>query len=230
MGLKQELESGVRSIFADQWETRNGIAVPASEGVPLGNVAVLLDATVLYADLAESTAMVDRKKPNFAAEVYKAYLHCAAKLIRDQGGEITAYDGDRIMGVFLGSSKNTSAAKCGLMINWAVREVLMPALKKQYPSSDFILKQVVGIDASKMWVARTGVRGANDLVWVGPAANYAAKLTELDASYPTRITQRVYDKLSNEAKVSNGKDMWEARTWTDMGGLTIYRSNWWWPL
>jgi class 3 adenylate cyclase len=134
------------------------------------------------------------------------------------------------MGVFLGSSKNTSAAKCGLMINWAVREVLMPALKKQYPSSDFILKQVVGIDASKLWVARTGVRGANDLVWVGPAANYAAKLTELDASYPTRITQRVYDKLSNEAKVSNGKDMWEARTWTDMGGLTIYRSNWWWPL
>src|SRR5207245_1618227 len=116
-----------------------------------------------------------------------------------------AYDGDRIMGIFIGGSKNTSAATCGLKINGAVREILTPALKKQYPLSDFILKHVVGIDTSNLWVTRTGVRGANDLVWVGPAANYAAKLTELDASYPTRITHRVYDKLSDTAKLSNGK-------------------------
>ncbi len=29
--------------------------------------------------------------------LYKAYLHCAAKIISNEGGEITAYDGDRIM-------------------------------------------------------------------------------------------------------------------------------------
>ena len=51
--------------------------------------------------------------------------------------------------------------------------------------------------------------GANDLVWVGPAANYAAKLTELDAACPTWITHRVYNKLADEAKFSSGKNMWQ---------------------
>ena len=33
----------------------------------------------------------------------------------------------------------------------------------------------LGIDTSKLFVARTGIRKSNDLVWVGRAANYAAK-------------------------------------------------------
>jgi len=37
-----------------------------------------------------------------AAEIYKTYLHCAAKIIRSEGGSITSYDGDRIMGIFIG--------------------------------------------------------------------------------------------------------------------------------
>ena len=229
MSLKDELNEEVRAIFATQWETRDGLVVPEPENVKLGNDAINLEATVLYADMDGSTAMVDKFKPGFCAEVYKAYLHCAGKVIRSEGGVITAYDGDRIMAVFIGDMKNTRAARVSLKINHCVRIIINPAVKAQYSEANFVLQQTVGIDTSKLLVARTGVRGANDLVWVGRAANYAAKLTTLGSDYPSWITKTVYEHLADEAKYTNGKDMWEARTWTSMN-LGVYRSNWSWPV
>jgi class 3 adenylate cyclase len=89
----------------------------------------------------------------------------------------------------------------------------------------------VGIDTSPLFIARTGIRGSNDLVWVGRSANYAAKLTSLSADYPSRITRDVYDKLHKSAKISsNGKNMWEKVTWTSMDKMTIYRSTWRWTI
>ena len=170
------LEDEVKKIFRDAWTARDGQVVPSSEDLKLGNDAVKLDGTVLYADLDGSTDMVNSYKPEFAAEVYKAYLHCAAKIIREEDGAITAYDGDRIMAVFIGSSKNTNAARAALKINYTVNEIINPATRKQYPTTTFTLKQCVGVDTSKLLVARTGIRGANDLVWVGRAATHATTL------------------------------------------------------
>ena len=65
-------------------------------------MAVKIEGTVLYADLDSSTNLVDEYKPQFAAEMYKTYLHCAAKIIRSEGGTITSYDWDRIMAVYVG--------------------------------------------------------------------------------------------------------------------------------
>lgn len=230
MGLKEDIETEVKRIFRESWDSRDGTVVPESEDLALGNEAVKLEGTVLYADISGSTRMVDGHKDHFSAEVYKTYLYCAAKLIREENGAITAYDGDRIMGVFIGNSKNTSAVRCGLKINYAVEQVINPAIRAQYQNSRFILKHVVGIDSSALWITRTGVRGANDLVLVGRAANYAAKLTELDAEYPTWITEAVHTNIHESVKLTNGRQMWEGRIWKAMNDMTIYRSNWWWPI
>jgi class 3 adenylate cyclase len=212
MGTADDLRAVVKEIFADAWRTREGQKVPEDRDIVMGNEGVKLDATVLYADLSGSTRMVDGYKPTFAAEVYKAYLRCAAAMITHHGGVITAYDGDRIMAVFIGNYKNTSAAKCGLRINWTVNEIVNPAIVAQYPKETLRVRQVVGVDTSELLVAKAGVRGANDLVWVGPAANYAAKLTELDSDYPTWITHRVFDIMNNEAKTSkDGRSRWTRR-------------------
>jgi class 3 adenylate cyclase len=108
MPLKTELEQAVKTIFHDDlWTNREGQVVPEAKHLRLGNDAVNLAGTVLYADMSDSTKLVDGHKPHFAAEVYKAYLACAAKVIKSENGTITAYDGDRIMAVFIGKSKNT---------------------------------------------------------------------------------------------------------------------------
>jgi len=228
MTLRHDLDREVAKILADQWSTRDGRVVPESSDLALANDAVLLDGTVLYADLSESTALVDSHAKTFAAEIYKCYLHCAAKIIKSEGGVITAYDGDRVMAVYLGNTKNTSAARSGLKLNWAVRNIVNPKIKAQYPNSSYAIKQTVGIDSSPMTIARTGIRGANDLVFVGRAANHAAKLTGLPPTHATRITKDVYDVLHESLKRSDGKEMWELATWTHMNNAPIYRSTWGW--
>ena len=230
MGIADDLRTEVKRIFRDTWTTRDGQVVPESENLKLSNDAVTLDATVLYADLSASTDLVDGYKAYFAAEIYRTYLYCAAKIIRAEGGVITAYDGDRIMAVYIGGSKNTSAVRTALKINWAVCNIVNPALNNQYSRTSYTVKQTIGIDTGALFVARTGIRGSNDLVWVGRAANYAAKLTALSPTYPTRLTNDVFKGLHDSLKTTKGRSMWEKASWTTMGDIDIYRSTWLWPL
>lgn len=230
MALKDDLTSEVKTIFKSVWSETTGRVVPIPSDVGLGNKATLLEqAVVLYADLDGSTNMVDTKKWEFSAEIYKSFLHCAAKIVKAESGDITAYDGDRIMAVFIGENKYDRAARAALKLRWAVLNIIQPLMKEQY-TTDFVIAHTVGIDVSDLRAVRTGVRGDNDLVWVGRAANYAAKLTTLPSEYPTWITKAVYDSLSSTLKTSDSKSMWEARTWTAMDNMSIYRSNWNWRI
>lgn len=229
MGLKEDLEEYAKATHAAAWTTKDGRTVPDLDDIALGNDAVKFDGTVLYADLAESTGLVKGYKDWFAAEVYKNYLYCAGRVIRARGGEITAYDGDRIMAVFIGTNKNTAAAKCALQIKYLVKEILQPAIQAKYPKNTYVLKQKVGVDTSPLFVARTGIRGSNDLVWVGNAANNAAKMAALSTTYSSYISATVYDNMHESSKISTNHNK---NMWTDLGtaelGYKIYGSNWTW--
>jgi class 3 adenylate cyclase len=110
-----------------------------------------------------------------------------------------------------------------------MEKLIKPAFKAAYPNSTYEPGHSVGIDTSKILVARIGVRNDNDLVWVGRAANYAAKLCSLrEGSYVSFITGDVYDKMNEESKFTDGKNMWEERIWKSQGDLRIYRSTWYW--
>ena len=229
MKTAQEIITEVKEILATKWQTRGGTKVPEPEDIKLGNDAVLLEGTVLYADMADSTGLVNGHKDWFAAEVYKCYLVAACHVIRNNSGVITAFDGDRVMAVYISSSRNSSAAKTALQLNWVVIEI-NAALKAAYPNTAFQLRHSVGIDTSSLFVARTGIRNSNDLVWVGRAANYAAKLSGFtDPSYKAFITEPVFNVLSDETKYGgNPKQlMWERVHWQEQN-ISIYRSNWTW--
>lgn len=231
MTLGDDLRSEVRKTFSTQWTKRKGTKIPDPEDLKMGNDAVIFEAaTVLYADLSESTALVQGHKDYFAAEIYKSYLYCTARVIRSMGGEITAYDGDRVMGVFVGDAKNSNAAQAALKVNYATKEIVQPAMLKQYPTAQYRPKQTVGIDTSALFVARTGVRGDNDLVWVGRAANYAAKMAALRPRYSSYISADVYNMLNKSAKFGgDGRNMWTSLGSTDIG-IHIYGSTWQWSV
>jgi class 3 adenylate cyclase len=232
MALKDDLSSEISTILRDQWSIEPGRVVPEPEDLGLGNDATTLDAAVLYADISGSTDMVDRLLASQAAEFYKCYMVCAARIIKNAGGSVTAYDGDRIMGVFIGDRKNSTAAETALHINWARIHVINPAIEKQYGAGAYQLSHVIGVDRSSLFACRIGVRNDNDLVWVGRAANYAAKLSSLPDDNKIFITGEVFDRL-NEGALYGGdpvRSMWTERTWTQMGGMRIYSSSWWWSL
>lgn len=229
MSLKDDLKRDVAYILKEEWSIRNGQIVPENDGLKLSNDGVKLSATVLYADLADSTKMVDTKKAHFAAEIYKSFLRCACKIITNNSGIVSAFDGDRVMGIFIGDYKNTNAVKTALKINHAVIDIINPCIKSRYSSTDFSVTHGVGIDTSDLLVTRSGIRGSNDLVWVGSAANYAAKLATIrQTRYPTWITKKVFESINGEAKYNNNnKLIWETRNW-EKYNQTVYCSSYSW--
>lgn len=227
MSIKQDLASEMKDIFtAEHWQVQSTRGVPAPGDIGLGNFAKRLEtATVLYADLDGSTKMVDEWRWWFAAEIYKAYLRCAARVIRARGGEITAYDGDRIMAIFVGDKQWEQAAWAALEINGGLRRIVQPALQARYPEAGYQIRHSVGVDTSELHAASIGVRGYNDIVWVGRAANYAAKLTSLN-ELPIWITDDVYTQLPSVWKRNNGEPTWAAWNW-EGHAMTIWGSDSW---
>jgi class 3 adenylate cyclase len=226
-----DLKTTVTSIFCDQWEESKGRVIPDPGDLGLGNVArFFADATVLYADLAGSTSLVDNHYWQFSAEIYKAYLRCAARIISDEGGVITAYDGDRVMAIFLGDDKNKKAVRAAMKIAYAVKKVINPALKAQYPDANYLVDHSIGIDTSPIHAASIGVRGDNDLVWVGRAANHAAKLAGKQG-YPIWITKEVHDEIEPNVKfdVEKSVSMWHSTSWTEIDNRTVYGTKYFIP-
>jgi class 3 adenylate cyclase len=226
--FEESLEDDVSRIFETEWQYRRGRRVPDSESVAMLNDAVTIDAAILYADVVGSSALVARGDRLFAAEVLKAYLHCASKLIKKCRGEITAYDGDRVMAMFIGHDRERKAVETAMRINSAVQRLVNPLLDEFHPDAKYILKHCVGVDAGRVVAVKTGVRGTNELVWVGRCANTAARLSALrKGDVSIWITRRVLRELPDSWLHSDGEATWRSYE-AEKIGRSVWGSNMMW--
>lgn len=231
--ISSQVEAAVQSILDTTWDIRDGQIVPSTETVRLSDGAVKINATYLYADLADSSKAAQTFYKQVTAKIIRSYVNAAVRIIRQKGGEIRSFDGDRVMAVFIGESKNTSAVRAALGINWAVHEVLRPKFDAKWPTlkDDYLLKHGVGVDTGEALIVRAGVRNNNDLVSIGGAPNVAAKLSDLRANANIYITKAVYDGMDGQNKTaSDGKSMWAHYGSVNVGGknYVVKSSTWSW--
>ena len=233
MALSEDIAIEIGKIFDTIWDNRDGRVVPRTDDVNLSNGAVKLNAVLLYADLYHSTELARTFQHSVSAKIVRSYLSSMTTLIKKMDGEVRSFDGDRVMGVFVGENKNSAAAKCALQMNYIVTKVLRPKAEEKFPAlkeKGFAVQHCVDIASSEVLVVRGGVRGSNDLVFIGSAPNIAAKLSEIrNSPWHTYITHQVYGKLSDGSKYTDGKDMWTAVKCT-LGSdkWDCYTSNWTW--
>ena len=135
--------------------------------------------------------------------------------------------------MFIGDSKNSSSSICGREIHWAVRNIIQPEAAERFTSiskNSFEIRNCTGIDVGEVRAVRSGIRDNNDLIWIGKAASFSAKLSEIrDDGYNTYISSRVYNRLRKDAKYDDdGKNMWKSANFSfvDMRE-TVYKSNHW---
>jgi class 3 adenylate cyclase len=235
MAVAEDLETIVRNVLYTAWDLRVGKKVPGTEDVALAGGGVELDATVLYADLAESSRLASEFDRRVAAKVVKAFLACCCRLIAHCDGSITSFDGDRVMGVFVGESKNSNAGKCALHIKYAVGQIIRPTLTQYFKSlrtEGFSISHGVGIDTGTTLAVRAGQRGSNDLVWIGRAPNLAARLSDLrEDPHASFVSEDVFERLNESSKYGGDpkQSMWEKRTFNWLGAaMPVYRSSWHW--
>lgn len=226
------LSERVDTILGTAFSERDGRVVPSTDDVALKDGAVKISATFLYADLAGSAKLSDVCPWDTTAKVIRAFLDISTRLIRAHGGEIRSFDGDRVMGVFMGESKNTSASKCGREIHWVVRKILHEKAKQKFLSirnNNIEIRHCVGIDTGEVRAVRSGVRNHNDLIWIGKAASFSAKLSDVrETGFHTFISSRVYNMLADDAKKDGNTNLWAQAKFTFAGKEeTVYKSNHW---
>lgn len=231
----KSLENQVGTIISTPWNKRSGRKVPETTEVAYGGGAVELEATFLYADLANSSKIAKAFDQRVAAKIIKSYLATSSSLIKSCGGKIVSFDGDRVLGVFYDGPKSTNAVKCALHINYVLTHIIRPKFENAYDpvrNASFRISHGVGIDTGKVLVVRAGARGDNDLVWIGRAPNLAAKLSDLrESPYSTFITAPVYNCMLDSSKFGGNpsQNMWQKRVWTFLDDrISVYRSSWWW--
>jgi adenylate cyclase len=230
--FSDSVEVQVQTILNTGWDIRDGNTVPTTDTVKLTDGAVRVNATYLYADLADSSGAAQKLKKEVTGKLVRSYLDAASRIIKHYEGEIRSFDGDRVMGIFIGNSKNTNAIKTALGINWAMDKVLDPKFLAKWPAlnNNWTPAHGVGIDTGEALIVRGGVRNSNDLVSIGSAPNVAAKLSSLRGAPDVYITHAVYNNCSAAAKATDGKNMWTDYGTQAIGGCAykVKGSTWRW--
>lgn len=224
MGLQSLIEETTSTLVKTAWSIRDGQVVPSTDTVALKDEAVRLTATYMYADMANSTDLAQSVKGEVVAKVIRTYLNAATRCMKHYGGEVRSFDGDRVLAIFVGTSKNTSALKAAFALEWAVTQVIRGELDSQYPRSlaEWTMEQGIGIATGEALIVRGGVRGDNDLVSVGDAPNIAAKLSEIRNGYPLHVTDAVHDNAHESVRQKlDGTSFWVPGTDPTIGGKVI---------
>ena len=149
-----EILRDIKNMFNNKWNEVESNTIPEIDDVALSkNESVKLSATVLYVDMRNSTKLVSEWKVFFSTKIYKIFLWAASKVIQKMGGHITAFDGDRVMAIFIGNCKNTTAVKTAMKIKYLILQINKEILKDTNYTIDF----GIGIDTGLIFATRTGI-------------------------------------------------------------------------
>lgn len=237
---KADLEKTVGDYLAGSYETYQPRGVPESSDIPLGNKAAKLTATALFIDLRQSSDITNAFRRQTAAKMMKGYFHGAVKVINANDGLVRSFNGDGMLALFVGDFRSSNAAKAAMQVVWFVRNILRPRLERYFNSNRAALGQDLGfsigcgLDDGDIYAVRIGIRGTNDVAWVGRCTNTAAKLSNvLTEPHQIAVTREVYSRMNNNRRTStDGRAMWTGETAGTFGGsVRTYRtSSWGWVI
>jgi class 3 adenylate cyclase len=221
----------LQAIVSSPWTVREGRVVPEPGDVALvANGAVRLTATYVYADMVRSSYVAQQLKAEVAATIIRVYLRAASECIKNRGGAIRSFDGDRVMGIFAGNDHVERAVYAAMNIQWFVYEKIRGMLNAQWSDLPkyYQIEHGVGVDTGEALIARAGVRGDNDLVSIGAAPNVAAKLSGLREGPDIYITSDVHEPLTGSLETNDrGGGVWRRHGDRNVGGklYTVYATS-----
>jgi class 3 adenylate cyclase len=227
MGLLEEVTAKVDAYLVGDYAVTKPRDVPDPEDVPLGNKALEFAATALFIDVRQSTDISDSFRRQTAAKMMKAYFDGAVRIINANGGRVRSFNGDGMLAFFMGDFRSNPAAKAAMQVDWFVTEVLQTKFQKYFSQNRSALGKALefevgaGLDDGDIYAVKVGIKGTNDVAWVGRATNTAAKLANIGSgSRNIFITRAVYQRLNDDTKLSGGVQMWSDERLQDVGGVT----------
>lgn len=227
MTLLEDLTQKVNGYLAGDYTKVKKSSVPLPEDIPLGNSAAEMEATTLFIDVRQSSDITNAFRRQTAAKMMKAYFDGSVRIIGKNNGSVRSFNGDGMLAIFMGDNRSNDAVKAAMQTKWYVQEVLRPSFRGYFSNNQSAIGQALdftvgaGLDDGTIFAVRVGIKGTNDVAWVGRCTNTSAKLASLVSSPQSiAITRAVYSRLNGGRKVANGEDMWSAETMQEIGGVT----------
>ena len=223
MGLADKIESQINSFMVGDWTIRRGQNIPDTSDLGLTtSEGVEIPATFLYADLAQSSKFGQNLSNQDAGKIIKSFLYACSALIKEHGGEIKSFDGDRVMGVFFGPLKEERAIRAAFNIHWEVTNVISDKASRwiEWPSDIETVRHATGIATGTALMIRGGVRADNDLAAIGSAPNVAAKLSEIRGFQERTFIDKATWNLAfgDTWHAPDGRDLWTLSEVKTVGG------------
>ena len=185
----RKLSRQVSALFEEEFREYKCGAVPDVHDSRLthGATGIGGEFTYLYIDMRNSSKLTDRHRRQTVAKMYKAFHLCMVRIIREYQGRVRSFDGDRLMGIFDSNNKIDNAVEAAMTMIGCVEGILVPKMRRHY--RDRMFDVGIGIATSEAILIKAGVgheENSRDLVSIGAAANFAARLSD-KAKAPKRI-------------------------------------------
>ncbi len=228
MALSKDLQEMVSGYLAGNYETHVPRGVPNPEDIALGNKAAKLTATTLFIDVRQSSDIANAFRAQTAAKMMKSYFRGAVSVINNNDGQVRSFNGDGMLAIFIGDLRSSNAVKAAMQVKWFVQEVLQPKFERYFSNNKAALGQALdfqigcGLDDGDIFAVRVGIKGTNDVAWVGRCTNTSAKLaSSVDTPHNTAITREVYSRMAEDQKYtsSGGAHMWSDERTQMVGGV-----------
>jgi class 3 adenylate cyclase len=243
MGLKEDIVAKAKEIENSDFKVTEVTIVPTIEDSRLtfGSTGLEFEATVLYIDMRDSTAMLNKHRKRVVAKIHMIYYHTIVKIAKSTSGEIRSFNGDSLLVFYQGTTTSTisNAVRAAMQMRYAITELINETLKS-YTDINF----GIGIDHGKILATKIGIGGddtTKDLIWIGNAVNKSTKISD-ECKYPyfIGISKLVYDNLENNVKFGKKKNDWGQEITVDMwtqfsfeynkNREIYYKTSWRWSI
>jgi len=164
----------------------------------------LLDATVMFIDVCEFTAITEQIPANEVVALLNEIFDKIVKEIIAQGGHVDKFMGDAVMAVFRGEYHLDRAIDVALAVKEQISsfEVALKGDKKYKPQIS------IGINSGEMVSGNIGSASLRrlDYTVIGDAVNVAQRLQTIAKAGQIIITEEVYIKIKESFKcLPNGE-------------------------
>ncbi len=155
--------------------------------ISVSNFSALVSSSTYASD--------DHKRLIRAVHLYQREVSRIVEDIFD--GVRVHFQGAKLHALFYRPIDNgTMIAVRAMLLPLVIKEFLRDVFNRMFPYDDFTI--AAGIDIGTVIGTRNGARGDRELLFLGPAANHAAKILSSHGS--VRLTERLYEVLPKDAQ------------------------------
>jgi len=196
-------------VLYEQYVSPETAALLAEGSCSFPENAIFHDLTVLFADIASFTRLVQRVDLEILAEFLKEFFLLFTDTIYQSGGAIDKFMGDGALAVFGAPVEVDDPENRALSSGLSLLQQFQP-LREKYRrrKAEFgLISLGIGVSSSEMFIGNLGSYSRFDFTVIGVGVNAAQRLASLSGGEAVLFTDEVLKGLTGNVEISKTEEL-----------------------